>query len=90
MAPPDDTNEMPGESTRAVDPQEAHFREVFAEYIAVREKCGEPIANLTLERFRAKLEDNERQLKAKYNCQSARFSVYVKDGKAAIKATPVK
>lgn len=85
-----DTNEMTGESTRAVDPQETHYREVFAEYVGVREKCGEPIANLTLEKFRAKLEDNERQLKTRYNCRSARFSVYVKDGKAAIKATPVK
>jgi hypothetical protein len=86
----DTTSEMKGESTRAVDPEEAHMREVFAEYVATREKCGEPIGNLTIEKFRAKLEDNRQQLIAKYNCKTARFSVYVKDGKAAIKATPVR
>jgi hypothetical protein len=26
----------------------------------------------------------------KYNCKSVKFQVYVKDGKAALKATPVK
>jgi hypothetical protein len=38
----------------------------------------------------AKLQSNRDQLIAKYSCRTARFSVYVKDGKAAIKATPVR
>jgi len=42
------------------------------------------------DKFFAKLRSNREQLIAKYNCRSARFSVYVKDGKAAIKATPVR
>ncbi len=79
-----------GEPTRAVDSDENHMREVFAEYVATRERCGEPVANLTLEKFRAKLEANREQLVAKYACRSAHFSVYVKDGKAAIKAAPVR
>ena len=85
----DDTPDL-GESTRAVDSEEAHVRQVFAEYIATRESCGESVANLTLDKFRAKLDANREQLIAKYNCRSARFSVYVKDGKAALKATPVR
>lgn len=79
-----------GEATRAIDPEEHHEREVFADYIATREKCGEPIGALTLDKFRAKLAANREQIIAKYACRSARFSVYVKDGKAALKATPVK
>ncbi|HEY0706354.1 MAG TPA: MXAN_5187 family protein [Polyangia bacterium] len=67
-----------------------HVREVYDEYLRTRERCGEPLGSLTEERFRAKLDANRQQLVMKYGCRSARFSVYVKDGKAAIKATPVR
>ena len=36
------------------------------------------------------LRKNKEQLVAKYNCRTVKFQVYVKDGKAALKATPVK
>jgi hypothetical protein len=92
---PDDANETnasepPDEQTRMVDPEEAHIQSVFAEYVATRERCGESTASLTLEKFRSKLESNRQQLVAKYKCRTARFSVYVKDGRAAIKATPIR
>lgn len=86
--PTAEMNEDP--KTRTLNPEEAHFREVYAEYIATRERCGESIQNLSIEKFVLKLQDNKAQLVAKYACQTARFSVYVKDGRAAIKATPVK
>jgi hypothetical protein len=73
-----------------VPSEEAHIREIFAEYLAARRQCGEPTASLTLDKFRAKLDANREQLIAKYGCRTARFSVYIKDGKAAIKATPVR
>jgi hypothetical protein len=95
-------SELPSEATTAqlagdeatrtmeVPPDEAHVREVFSEYLAARRQCGEPTASLTLDKFRAKLDANRQQLIAKYGCRTARFSVYIKDGKAGIKATPVK
>jgi len=46
--------------------------------------------NLTLERFEAKLQQNRQSLLERYKCKSVKFQVYIKDGKAAIKATPVK
>jgi hypothetical protein len=73
-----------------LSPDEVHVREVFAEYVAARRQCGEPTASLTLDKFRAKLDANREQLIAKYACRTARFSVYIKDGKASIKATPVR
>jgi hypothetical protein len=63
---------------------------VFDDYVATRAKCGEPTLGLSVDKFRTKLEANRQQLVAKYGCRTARFSVYVKDGKAAIKATPVR
>lgn len=70
--------------------EERHFQDVFKEFVATREKCKEPADGLTYDKFKAKLLKNKEQLVQKYNCRSVRFQVYVKDGKAALKATPVK
>ncbi|HJX54040.1 MAG TPA: MXAN_5187 family protein [Polyangia bacterium] len=72
------------------DDEMAHFQQVFEEYIALRGKCGESTTSVSADKFLAKLKSNRDQLVAKYNCRTARFSVYVKEGKAAIKATPVR
>ena len=69
---------------------EQHFREVFREFLATREKCGEAADGLTYDRFAQKLRKNRDQLIEKYNCRTVRFQVYVKEGKAALKATPIK
>lgn len=70
--------------------EERHFQDVFKEFVATREKCKEPADGLTYDKFKSKLLKNKEQLVQKYNCKSVRFQVYVKDGKAALKATPVK
>ena len=70
--------------------EEEHFQATFKEFVATRERCGEPSDGLTYEKFVVKLKKNKEQLVAKYNCRSVRFQVYVKEGKAALKATPVK
>ncbi len=70
--------------------EERHFQEVFRDFVATREKCREPADGLTFDKFKAKLLKNKEQLVAKYQCRTVRFQVYVKDGKAALKATPVK
>jgi hypothetical protein len=72
------------------DSEGAYFREVFEDFLELKRKCGEPLENLTFDKFAAKLRANRDQLIAKYNCKSVKFQVYVKDGKAALKATPVK
>jgi hypothetical protein len=70
--------------------EEEHFQATFREFVATRERCGEPSDGLTFDKFVVKLRKNKEQLVAKYNCRSVRFQVYVKEGKAALKATPVK
>ena len=74
----------------AATDEERHFQDVFKEFVTTRERCGEPSDGLTFEKFAAKLRKNKDQLVAKYACKTVRFQVYVKDGKAALKATPVK
>jgi HAMP domain-containing protein len=83
------------DATRVVpyDPdeeEEAHFRHIFDDFIAKKRDCGESTVGLTRDKFLQKLRDNKASLVAKHNCRTVRFSVYVKDGKAALKATPVR
>ncbi len=68
----------------------AHWQQVFQDFLRTRTSCGEPSEGLTFDKFRQKLDANKSQLVAKYACKTVRFQVYVKDGKAALKATPVK
>jgi hypothetical protein len=70
--------------------EETHWQQVFQDFLRTRASCGESTEGLTYERFRGKLEGNKAQLVAKYGCKTVRFQVYVKEGKAALKATPVK
>jgi hypothetical protein len=70
--------------------EEQHFQDVFREFVATREQCSEPNDGLTYDKFVAKLRKNKEQLVQKYACKTVRFQVYVKEGKAALKATPVK
>jgi hypothetical protein len=80
-------------AARAMSPEldeDAHSRQVFQDFLRTRASCGEQSEGLTYEKFRGKLDANKAQLVAKYGCRTVRFQVYVKDGKAALKATPVK
>ena len=69
---------------------DVHFHEVFEQFIQTKKQCGEPVAGLTANKFVEKLRKNSSALKARYRCNSVKFQVYVKNGKAALKATPIK
>jgi hypothetical protein len=70
--------------------EEAHWQQVFQDFLRTRASCGEPTEGLAYEKFRVKLEGNKAQLVQKYGCKTVRFQVYVKEGKAALKATPLR
>jgi hypothetical protein len=89
LPPPAGTREKRG-SNEPDEADLAHFRQIFDEYVELRQKCGESIAGLSIDKFTAKLQSNREQLVSKHGCRTARFSVYEKDGKAAIRAMPVK
>jgi hypothetical protein len=83
------TGTRPAPSVPPVD-EEQHLQDIFQEFVATRERCGEAADGLTFEKFAVKLRKNREQLVQKLNCRSVRFQVYVKEGKAAIKASPVR
>ncbi|HXJ19078.1 MAG TPA: MXAN_5187 family protein [Polyangia bacterium] len=92
----DAERQMPdGEATRVVpydehEEEEAHFKHVFDDFIEAKRACGESLAGLTQAKFLQKLRDNKATLVEKHGCRTVRFNVYIKDGKAALKATPVR
>jgi hypothetical protein len=70
--------------------EEEHFKKVFEEFVQTKRQCGEQVDSLTYEKFLVTLRKNKDTLVQRYHCKSVRFQVYVKDGKAALRATPVK
>lgn len=70
--------------------EEAHFREVFQQFLETKRQCGESVVGLTFEKFVVTLRKNKEAIVSKHGASKVRFTVYVKDGKAALKATPIK
>lgn len=66
------------------------WRSVYEEFRTVKQQCGEPVDQLTFEKFKSTLQRNKDALVARHACTRVKFTVYVKDGKAALKASPVK
>lgn len=80
----------PESKDAAIDPDAEYFSKLFEQFVKTKEECGEDTEGLTLSRFVRRLEQNKKTLMSRYGCRSVRFQVYVKNGKAALKATPIK
>jgi hypothetical protein len=73
-----------------VNEEHAYFQEIYGQFVALKQKLGEPVDQLTFDRFEVTLKKNRDTLMARYGCNQVRFQIYEKDGKASLKATPVK
>jgi hypothetical protein len=93
-SPPKPPPPMPSPAAKASpagNNEDGHFREVFEQYLAVRQQCGESTADLTFDKFCVTLRKNRDQiLGSRPDALGVRFTVYVKEGKAALKASPTK
>lgn len=70
--------------------ESTHYKEVYEKFVQTRIECGEDTSDLNFDRFVAKLLKNRQQIIEKHKAKSVRFQVYVKDGKAALRALPVR
>ncbi len=68
----------------------SEWHNVFQEFVRTKKQCGEPTTGLTFEKFQNTLRKNRDQLISKTKCKRVKFTVYVKDGRAALKASPVR
>jgi hypothetical protein len=78
-----------GQNPAANDPA-AEWHQVYEEFIRTKRECGEPTDGLTFEKFQQTLKKNRDALMQRHGCKRVKFSVYVKEGRASLKATPVR
>lgn len=69
--------------------EQRQWREVFEQFVARRRECGESTDGVTWDRFSATLQKSRAEVVSRARSRSARFSVVVKDGRAAVKAAPL-
>jgi len=67
--------------------EETEWKAVYEQFLALKEQCGEPTAGMTFEKFKTTLNRNKDALLQR-GATAVKFTVYVKEGKAALKATP--
>ncbi|MBK7583503.1 MAG: hypothetical protein IPI67_25340 [Myxococcales bacterium] len=68
----------------------AEWRGVYQQFVELKQQCGENIEGFTYEKFEQTLKKNRDALVQRHGAARVNFSVYVKDGKAALKASPIK
>ncbi|MBX3187659.1 MAG: hypothetical protein KF819_11615 [Labilithrix sp.] len=78
-----------GGHAAANDPA-AEWHQVYEEFLRTKRECGEPTEGLTFEKFQQTLKKNRDALMQRHGCKRVKFSVYVKEGRASLKATPVR
>ncbi len=70
--------------------EQVYFQQIYQEFIGLKSKLGESTDQLTFDRFVGTLRKNRDTLISRYNCAQVKFQVYEKEGKASLKATPVR
>ena len=68
----------------------ADWLAVYDDYVRTKKQCNESIDGLTFEKFQVTLKKNRDALMSRHGVKRVKFSVYVKEGKASLKATPVR
>ncbi len=84
--------EGPRERRAPPSPEErerAAFQAVFDSYVEARKSCGQS-ADMSFESVRDVLQKQVRTIKSRYRCDAVKFRVTVEDGKAKVKAVPLK
>jgi hypothetical protein len=71
------------------DADAAEWAAVYQNFMRTKKECGESTDGLTFEKFSQTLRKNRASLMER-GVKQVKFSVYVKDGRASLKATPVK
>lgn len=89
-APQPEVGLPPAPAAAAVNGANPEWRGVFEDFLATKQQCGESTASLTYEKFEVTLRKNQQAIVDRHGVTQVKFSVYVKDGKAALKASPVR
>lgn len=65
------------------------YQAVFDKYVETRQRCGQN-TDLAYESVRDVLKQQVRTIKSRYRCKAVKFKITVEDGKAKVKAVPLR
>ena len=82
--------EPSGSRRPAADSEKKEREDVFDNYLAAREACGQSTSGITRKKLDALMRKQAAQLTGKLGCQEVKFRVVVADGKAKLKVSPVR
>ena len=72
------------------DDEMADWPRVFDDFVRLKQENGESTDGLTFEKFQRTLRKHRDALISQHACKRVKFTVYTKDGRAALKASPVR
>jgi hypothetical protein len=75
---------------RAASDEASEWLSVYEDFVRTKKQCGEPTDGLSFDKFSQTLKKNRDALVQRHGCKRVKFSVYVKEGRASLKATPVR
>jgi hypothetical protein len=70
------------------EPLEDRLPALHQDFLAARRRCAESTDDVTFERFANKVRRTRDQIRSQHNCEEVRFEVYVRAGRASLRATP--
>jgi len=82
-------NQSKTRSNKLSSTEEQKLKSLFDEFNKTRLSCGEALADLSFDKFVLRIEQSKSAVLAKHNCLDVNFQVYVKNGKAALRAIPL-
>lgn len=81
---------MMAEPVNGAQEVEPEWTQVYEDFVRIKQDCGEAVEGFTFERFTQTLRKNRDTLMREHGVQHVQFSAYVKQGRAALKAKPVR
>ncbi len=67
----------------------AEWQAVFQDFVSLKQQCGESTDGFSYDKFEQTLKKKNEELLTRHGAKRVKFSVYVKEGKAALKASPI-
>ena len=67
----------------------AEWHAVYNDFVGLKQQCGENTDGFSYEKFEQTLKKKTDELLTRHGAKRVKFSVYVKEGKAALKASPI-
>jgi hypothetical protein len=79
----------PSAPGRAEPSELEEWQSVFQDFVGLKQQCGENTDGFSYEKFELTLKKKNEELLTRHGAKRVKFSVYVKEGKAALKASPI-